>query len=73
MSAGNNAVPWVAPTDVNKSLVIGTGLTTKLQYAGSTNVCFVDAFVRIMKATTPALVRRAFLSVSGNDNITTEW
>lgn len=73
-AGGENAVPWMAPVDADEPLVMGIGPTTKLQHAGGTNACFVDGSVRFMKATTPALMRRALLSISGNDNkITTDW
>jgi prepilin-type processing-associated H-X9-DG protein len=50
------------------------GPTTKLHHEGGTNASFVDGGVRFMKATTPAQVRRAWISISGNDNqFTNEW
>ena len=63
-----NAVPWMAPVDADESLVMSLGPTTKLHHAGGTNACFVDGGVRFLKANTPANVRRALMSISGNDN-----
>ena len=63
-----NAVPWMAPVDADESLVMSLGPTTKLHHAGGTNACFVDGSVRFLKASTPAAVRRALMSISGNDN-----
>ncbi len=63
-----NAVPWMAPVDADESLVMSLGPTTKFPHAGGTNACCVDGFVRFLKADTPAKVRRALISISGNDD-----
>jgi type II secretory pathway pseudopilin PulG len=62
-----NAVPWMAPQDVGEGLVMSLGPTTKLHHAGGMNACCVDGSVHFVKASTPANVRRALLSISGND------
>lgn len=64
-----NAVPWMAPVDADESLVMSLGPNTKLHHAGGTNVCLVDGGVRFLKATTPTKVRRALISISGNDHV----
>ncbi|HEX8201494.1 MAG TPA: DUF1559 domain-containing protein [Isosphaeraceae bacterium] len=63
-----NAVPWMAPVDAREFLVMGLGPTTKLHHAGGTNACFVDGLVTFLKADTPARVRRALMSISGDDD-----
>jgi prepilin-type processing-associated H-X9-DG protein len=63
-----NAVPWMAPVDASESLVMSLGPATKLHHAGGTNAGFVDGHVTFLKANTPASVRRAWISISGNDN-----
>ncbi len=69
-----NAVPWMAPVDADESLVMSLGPTTKLHHAGGMNACFVDGAVRFLHASTPAMVRRALMSISGNDNkFANEW
>jgi prepilin-type N-terminal cleavage/methylation domain-containing protein/prepilin-type processing-associated H-X9-DG protein len=69
-----NAVPWMAPTDADESLVMSLGPTTKLHHAGGMNAGFVDGSVRFLKAGTPANVRRALMSISGNDKaVAQEW
>jgi type II secretory pathway pseudopilin PulG len=69
-----NAVPWMAPVDADESLVMGLGSTTKLHHAGGMNACCVDGSVRFMKAGTPAMVRRALISIAGNDDdVAKEW
>ena len=67
-SGEENAVPWMAPIDADESLVMSLGPTTKLHHAGGTNGCFVDGSVKFLKAQTPAAVRRAWISISGNDD-----
>ena len=69
-----NAVPWMAPVDADESLVMRLGPTAKLHHAGGMNAGFVDGSVRFLKASTPPEVRRAWMSISGNDDaVTTEW
>jgi prepilin-type processing-associated H-X9-DG protein len=69
-----NAVPWMAPIDADEPLVMSLGPTTKLHHAGGMNACFVDGHVTFLKANTPEMVRRALMSISGNDNdAAKEW
>ncbi|MFI5456177.1 MAG: DUF1559 domain-containing protein [Isosphaerales bacterium] len=69
-----NAVPWMAPVDADETLVMSLGPTTKLHHTGGTNACFVDGHVTFLKANTPAMVRRALMSISGDDNeVAKEW
>jgi prepilin-type processing-associated H-X9-DG protein len=63
-----NAVPWMAPADADESLVMSLGPTTRLHHAGGMNACFVDGNVTFLKAGTPAVVRRALMTISGEDN-----
>jgi prepilin-type processing-associated H-X9-DG protein len=65
-----NAVPWMAPLDADEALMIGLGPTSKLPHSDGTNACLVDGSVKFMKlkADTPAKVRRALISISGNDD-----
>ena len=68
------AAPWMAPLDAGESLVMGFGPASKLHHAGGTNVGLVDGSVRFLKANTPARVRRALTSISGNDEVgDDEW
>jgi prepilin-type processing-associated H-X9-DG protein len=67
-----NAVPWMAPVDADETLVMNLGPTTKLHHAGGMNAGFVDGSVRFLKTSTPAMVRRALMSISGNENVTSD-
>jgi prepilin-type processing-associated H-X9-DG protein len=70
----DNAVPWMTPVDADELLVLSLGPTTRLHHAGGMNACFVDGQVFFLKADTPARVRRALMSISGNDNpAAREW
>jgi prepilin-type processing-associated H-X9-DG protein len=69
-----NAVPWMAPVDADESLVMSIGPTTKLHHVGGMNAAFVDGSVRFLRANTSAAVRRALLSISGNDDdVAKKW
>ena len=69
-----NAVPWMAPVDADEPLVLSLGPTTRLHHAGGMNACMVDGSVRFLQAGTPAHVRRALMSISGDDNdFAREW
>jgi prepilin-type processing-associated H-X9-DG protein len=73
-AAEERAVPWMAPLDADGPLVMGLGPGTKLHHAGGMNTCLVDGSVRFLKASTPAEVRRALISISGNDdNVINAW
>jgi prepilin-type processing-associated H-X9-DG protein len=63
-----NAVPWMAPVDADETLVMSLEPATKLHHVGGTNACFVDGHVTFLNANISASVRRALLSISGNDN-----
>jgi type II secretory pathway pseudopilin PulG len=69
-----NAVPWMAPVDADEILVLSLGPETRLHHAGGTNACFVAGNVNFLKASTPAKVRRAMMSIAGSDNdAAREW
>jgi prepilin-type processing-associated H-X9-DG protein len=67
-----NAVPWMAPVDADEFLVMSLGTTRKLHHVGGTNACFVDGSVRFLKGKTPANVLRALMTISGNDDPSSE-
>ena len=64
----DHAIPWMAPGDADESLVMGLGADSTLDHAGGTNACFIDGHVQFMKATTPAPIRRAWMSIAGHDD-----
>jgi prepilin-type processing-associated H-X9-DG protein len=69
-----HAVPWMAPIDADEALVLNLGPGSKLHHAGGVNASLVDGSVAFLKASTPAEVRRALISISGNDDkAAAEW
>lgn len=69
-----DAVPWMAPVDADESLVMSLGPRTSPRHHGGTNAAFVDGDTKFLKAGTPAEARRAWISISGNDDeIAKEW
>jgi prepilin-type processing-associated H-X9-DG protein len=65
------AVPWMAPTDADESLVLNLGTPrSNLHHSGDINAGFVDGRVRSLKANTKPDVRRALMSISGGERIT---
>ena len=63
-----DAVPWMAPVHVVESMVMRVGPNRRLSHAGGMNVCFVAGNVGFLKADTPVEVRRAMITISGNDD-----
>jgi len=62
----------MAPVDANESLVMRLAPTSQLLHNGVTNVCFVDGHVTFVKASLPAKLRRALISIAGNDDEVTK-
>ena len=68
------AVPWMSPSDVDESVLIGIGPESKLAHPNGVNAAFVDGSVRFLSADMPADQRRALISIAGNDNAAdVEW
>jgi prepilin-type processing-associated H-X9-DG protein len=69
-----NAVAWMAPFDADAVMIMKLDTKARLHHAGGTNAALADGSVRFLKADTPAPMRRALLSISGNDNdAVKEW
>jgi prepilin-type processing-associated H-X9-DG protein len=68
----DNAVPWMAPSDAAESLVIGLGPDTKFHHPGGMNAAFVDGSVHFLKATVTAPVRRALMTIAGNEELSAD-
>jgi hypothetical protein len=63
-----DAVPWMAPFDADAAMVMRLDAKANLHHEGGTNAALADGVVKFLKADTAAPVRRALLSISGNDN-----
>ena len=69
-----DAVPWMAPFDADAVMVMKLDTKAELHHSGGTNAAFADGGVRFLRTDTPAPMRRALLSISGNDNdAVKEW
>ena len=62
------AVPWMAPQDADEQLVLSFGSESKLAHTGGVQAALVDGSVRFLSANLSAEVRRALISIAGNDN-----
>ena len=70
IDAGNgNALPWMAPVDADESFVMNLGSSSKLHHSGGTNALFVDGSVWFLKTGVQADVRRALITISGNEKV----
>jgi hypothetical protein len=63
-----SAVPWMAPSDADASMVLTLGVTRQLHHRGGTNAGLVDGTVHFLKASTPVAVLSKLISIAGNDN-----
>jgi type II secretory pathway pseudopilin PulG len=67
-TSDKNAVPWMAPTDADESLVLNIGHDSKLHHVGGANAAAVDGSVKFLRVDASAKLRRAILSISGHDD-----
>src|SRR5262249_2808457 len=65
---------WKAPVDADETRVMSPGsLTQRFQDEGA-NACSVDGMMRFLEARSPKRVRRALMSIDGNDDeVAKEW
>jgi hypothetical protein len=62
-----HAVHWMAPTDADESVVLSITPASKLDHPGGMTVGALDGSVRFLKATLKRRVRRALISIAGNE------
>ncbi|MDR3618582.1 MAG: DUF1559 domain-containing protein [Paludisphaera borealis] len=68
-----HAVPWMAPVDADESLVMSLGSAAKLPHTGGVNASFVDGHVTFLKASTPAELLRALMTIAGGEEVLKDW
>ena len=62
-----HAVPWMAPTDADETLLLSLGAKSQLAHPAGMNAAFVDGHVHFLQVDVPAAQRRALISIAGND------
>jgi prepilin-type processing-associated H-X9-DG protein len=68
-----HATPWMSPVDADEKIVLGLGgPTSRTAHPGGVQAAFVDGSVQFLVDGIPAMVRRALISMAGNDNVTAE-
>lgn len=65
-----HSVPWMSPRDADEALFLAINPNSKTDHVGGTHVLFVDGKVRFLKSDFPTAVRRALISIAGNDDLT---
>lgn len=65
-----HAVPWMAPIDADESLFLAISPTSKLVHTGGVQAAFADGTVRFLNTSIPTEIRRALISIDGNESST---
>ncbi len=65
-----HAVHWMAPTDADESLFLAISSTSKLVHTGGVQAAFADGSVRFLNVGLSAQIRRALISIDGNESLT---
>lgn len=64
-----HAVHWMAPTDADESLFLANSPTSKVAHIGGVQAVLADGTVRFLNASMPAEIRRALISIDGNESV----
>lgn len=68
IEAGSTAaVPWMAPSDADESLVLGLNATSAFNHGGGTHGVFVNGSVRFIRADESSDARRRMLTIVAGD------
>lgn len=65
-----HAVPWMAPTDADESLFLAINSTSELVHTGGVHALLADGTVRFLNDGLSADIRRALISIDGNESLT---
>jgi hypothetical protein len=60
----------MAPTDADESLFLAISPTSKLAHTGGVQAAIADGSVRFLNASLSAEIRRALISIDGNEKLT---
>jgi len=64
-----HAAHWMSPLDADERVVQGLGPEVEWPHPGAHQVLLADGSVRALSATLPAEVRRALISIAGNEQV----
>jgi prepilin-type processing-associated H-X9-DG protein len=65
-----HADPWMSPEDAHETLVLGLGgPKSRTPHPAGMNAAFVDGHVQFLSFEMPADVRRAMISIAGNESL----
>jgi prepilin-type processing-associated H-X9-DG protein len=65
-----HAVPWMSPVDADEATVLGLcGPESRTPHPQGVQAAFVDGSVRFIHEGMPGKVRRALISIAGNDEV----
>jgi len=67
--ASEHAVPWMAPTDAEESSFLVISSTSKVVHTGGAHALLADGTVRFLNDTMSAEIRRALISIDGNESL----
>lgn len=65
-----HAVQWMAPLDADESLFLAINSTSKVVHTGGVHALLADGTVRFLNVGLPAEIRRALISMDGNESLT---
>lgn len=69
----DHAVPWMSPADADESLFLAISPTSKLVHTGGVQAAFADGTVRFLIVGLPAQIRRALVSIDGNESLNDDY
>lgn len=64
-----HSVPWMAPLDADTASFLAIGPKSKLVHTGGFHAACVDGTIRFLNAEVPAMMRRALISIAGNEEL----
>lgn len=65
-----HAVHWMAPMDADESMFLAINSTSKLVHTSGVQAALADGTVRFLNASMSAEIRRALISIDGNETLT---
>lgn len=67
--SSDHAVPWMAPRDADEAMFLAINPTSRLDHTGGMHAAFVDGTVRFLSDKLQTDIRRAFVTIAGNEQL----